>query len=193
MLVSAGRNPQHRVVREELIAAMSTARRVHVTCGANKKVITLSDVASAKQQVCDFFAVSTSSVLQIWDEGFQDFVDLENDGEIKNLSKLNVSIVREAPGSQNAVMIMQSPSSSPAIFHELTPRSLTAPSASNQTVLSTPSSAAQWPIVIQVPVHLFSPELRKVLESGCSLVDLKPKFRKQIQEAFFYDMSQYGL
>jgi hypothetical protein len=145
---------------------MPSARRVNVTCGASKKVITLSDIAnspSVKQQVCDFFAVSTSSVLQLWDEEFKDFVDVENESEIKKSSKLNISLVKEATSLQSPVQIMMSPSSPSSTGIQA---SGTTPRSSTQPYPPTPSSTHRWPIVTEVSIHLFSPELRKVLETG---------------------------
>jgi hypothetical protein len=157
------------------------SRRVHVTCGQVKKLIVANDGTSITEKVRQEFSFSDSFCLQVWDEEFKDFVNVESEVEIIDKSKVNVVISSDSfTVNVNPIAV-----SSPTV----TPSRETSGALCD---ISSPTSTRQWPVCIQVPLHLFPPDLKKVLDSGCSLSDLKPKHKKQIQEAFFYDMSQYG-
>ena len=178
------------------MSVQQSSIRVHVTCGTDKKVINLKETETIAEQVRQSFKLSGSFILQVWDEEFKDFVNVESDSDVSNKSKLNIVLAVVSAAMQtprlDSLMSVTPPTSSDFVNISTTTSSTTT-SVTSAACQSKPLSTKQWPACVQVPVHLFSPELKTVLESDRTLLNLKSKFRRQIQEAFFYDMSQFGL
>ena len=142
-------------------------KRVHVTCGDVKKIITVDDdlvgaIQGASPSINEF-------KIQLWLSDFSDFVDISSDTVVKNCARINVVITM-----QNA-----RPSSQSSTSHSLPSTSHSADlSGDDQDELQPASNVSgtsariPWPLVWTVPEHLFSDEVKKALTNAKTYHDL---------------------
>lgn len=167
------------------------SKRVHVTCGDVKKVITVADDDTVGAIQAAFPSLNGFRI-QLWLSDFGDFVDIESDTVVDNCARINVvSTMRNAmPSSQ------PSTSQSPSTSHSTVSAD---PSTDDHDELqpasgvSGTSARIPWPLVWTVPENLFSDEVKKALTNAKTYHDLLVKHRRQIIQAHFDAMLRHAM